>query len=279
MRARTEIAIWAVILTMLGAVAGAVWLAPSGYRVLALDSVRHVWSSMSGQPRAIASESMPSSDPAMVDFVRAVLGSLEDTWAEQIATETLFARVRNAPPTRIVYWQGSTVSSACGEWSFERGPFFCSIDQQVYINPEFFASPMGGNAMADFGQAFVIAHEYAHYLQELTGARRNAAQLVRSNVLLANAAHVRYELQADCYAGVWAHFNRDTLRINEEDVTEALSVAEQLGNDTLQRRWQGFADEATFTHGSSAQRMTWFRRGLESGSVAACDTFVHPDSD
>lgn len=156
------------------------------------------------------------------------------------------------------------------------GPFYCPADQKVYIDLAFFdelASKL--NAPGDFARAYVLAHEIGHHVQNQLGAMQRADQLRRSgSQRAANAASVQLELQADCYAGVWAHHAHAQRQILEPgDMQEALDAAAAVGDDTLQKRSQGYAVPDSFTHGTSQQRMTWFKRGFDTGMLRACDTF------
>ena len=153
------------------------------------------------------------------------------------------------------------------------GPFYCPPDQGIYLDTGFFdelANRFG--ARGDFAQYYVIAHEFGHHIQNLTGASERVQQIQRSGgEREGNAASVRLELQADCYAGVWAAQNRD--RLDPGDVEEGMTAANAIGDDTLQRQSQGRIVPDSFTHGSSAQRKAWLQRGLQSGDPAQCDTF------
>jgi predicted metalloprotease len=167
------------------------------------------------------------------------------------------------------------VDSACGSASSAVGPFYCPADERVYLDLSFFDQLAAMGGAGDFARAYVIAHEVGHHVQNLSGMSSRVAQaqqgLPREE---ANALSVRLELQADCYAGVWAaHVQRERGLIEPGDIDEALRAASAIGDDTLQRRGQGHVVPETFTHGTSAQRREWFHRGLESGSPAACDTF------
>uniref|UniRef100_UPI00082EE69E KPN_02809 family neutral zinc metallopeptidase n=4 Tax=Sphingomonas TaxID=13687 RepID=UPI00082EE69E len=200
-------------------------------------------------------------------FACRVLESTEQTW------EPIFAAQgsRYQAPT-LNFYQGGA-QSGCGAASSAAGPFYCPPDQGIYLDTSFFdelASRFG--ARGDFAQAYVIAHEVGHHIQNLTG---QAAEVSRAQARLGraegNAMSVRLELQADCYAGVWAARNRS--RLEQGDIEEGLTAANAIGDDTLQRQSQGTVVPDSFTHGSSAQRVKWLRIGLQSGDPAACDTF------
>lgn len=210
-------------------------------------------------------------DDAMKDFVARVLGTTEDAW------EKLFAdNGRRYEPPRLVLFPG-VVRSACGMASAAIGPFYCPLDSRVYIDLSFFQElERRLGAPGDFAQAYVIAHEVGHHVQNLLGtADRVAGQRRRLPAAEGNALSVRMELQADCYAGIWAHQLRQAGDILEEgDIEEGLNAASAIGDDRLQRRSQGYVVPESFTHGTSEQRLRWFRRGMESGDPATCDTFA-----
>jgi predicted metalloprotease len=196
-----------------------------------------------------------------------VLASTEDTWAV-ILTE------RNAQyrPPGFSFYTGQG-SSGCGAAQAAMGPFYCPTDNKIYLDTSFYEELRSRfGAAGDFAQAYVIAHEVGHHIQFLSGVleRSQSAQQGLSTSR-GNALQVLVELQADCYAGVWAARNRD--RLEPGDVEEGMRAAEAIGDDTLQRQAQGRVSPESFTHGTSAQRMQWLRRGLESGDPATCDTF------
>jgi len=206
-------------------------------------------------------------DPETKQLLTRVLGSTEQRWTD------LFARSgqRYQPTKMVAYSQAS--QSGCGAAQAAMGPFYCPTDQQIYIDPTFFEELRTRfGAEGDFAQAYVIAHEVGHHIQQLTGVldKARAAQS-RASSAEGNAIQVRVELQADCYAGVWAANDQDLLEPG--DVEEGLRAAEAIGDDTLQRQSQGRVSPESFTHGSAAQRMQWLQRGLTSGDPAACDTF------
>jgi predicted metalloprotease len=212
-------------------------------------------------------------------FVSQVLGSTEDVWSEIFRNEV----GSTYRPPRLVLFEGGTVS-ACGTAQSAMGPFYCPTDQKVYLDTSFFdemrsrfrACPAGEGQCA-FAQAYVIAHEIGHHVQNVLGilpkvtqARQQAGSEEQSNAL-----SVRTELQADCLAGVWAHNAEQRFRFIEPgDVEGALQTAEAIGDDMLQRRSQGYVVPDSFTHGSAAQRQRWFLTGLKDGRVASCNTFT-----
>jgi uncharacterized protein len=207
------------------------------------------------------------------DFVSVVLADTEDTW------RTLFRNMnREYREPRLVLFTGS-VQSACGMAGAAVGPFYCPADHKLYLDLSFFrALRERFGAPGDFAQAYVIAHEVGHHVQVLLGiSDRVRASRQRAGRTEANALSVRQELQADCFAGVWAHHAQQTRNILEPgDVEEALQAAAAIGDDRLQRETQGRVVPDSFTHGTSAQRVRWFRTGLDSGEVRRCDTFAAP---
>ena len=220
---------------------------------------------------APASQSAQSgqADP-MKDFVAAVLGSTEDTWGEVFQRSGM-----TYEPPRLVLFSGA-VQSACGYAQAAVGPFYCPSDRKVYIDLSFYRELKERfQAPGEFAQAYVIAHEVGHHVQNLLGIsdKVHAAQ-ARGSQANANALSVRMELQADCLAGVWAaNANRERHILERGDMEAGLNAASQIGDDRMQMRARGYVSPESFTHGSSQQRVRWFKRGLETGSVKECDTF------
>jgi uncharacterized protein len=212
----------------------------------------------------------PPVDDPQADFIRAVLGDTEDTWSR------LFSQGGGTyEPPRLVLFSGA-VQSACGQASAAVGPFYCPPDHQVYLDLQFFRelSERFG-APGEFARAYVIAHEIGHHVQNLLGiSERVQRQRQRLDQVSANALSVRLELQADCYAGVWGHSAARRNVLEPGDVEAALKAASAIGDDRLQRQSRGVVVPESFTHGSSAQRVQWFRTGLDSGDVRRCDTFA-----
>lgn len=198
-------------------------------------------------------------------------------------TELVWSRIFQAAggsyqPPRLILFRGAT-PTACGGGESAMGPFYCPGDQQVYIDLDFFdtlAQRLG--APGDFAQAYVISHEVAHHVQNLMGVTGKVdAMRGRASPAQQNAMSVRVELQADCLAGVWAHHSQQGKGwLERGDIEEGLNAASRIGDDTLQKASQGRVVPESFTHGSSAQRVAWFKRGLDGGSVAQCDTFAAP---
>jgi hypothetical protein len=206
----------------------------------------------------------------MKDFVARVLGSTERVWAEKFQ-----AMGRQYDPPALVLFSG-VVQSACGMAQAAMGPFYCPPDRKVYIDLSFFEDMERRlGASGDFAQAYVIAHEVGHHIQNLLGiADKVTRARLQAPEAEANALSVRMELQADCLAGAWAK-NADESRaiLEQGDVEEGLNAASAIGDDRLQKRSQGYAVPESFTHGSSEQRVRWFNRGLETGDMNQCDTF------
>jgi predicted metalloprotease len=212
----------------------------------------------------------PPAEDSMARFVSMVLADTEDVWREQFQAAGSTYR---EPKLRL--YSGREVT-ACGTGEAAMGPFYCPGDEKVYIDLSFYEvmrKRLG--APGDFAQAYVIAHEVGHHVQHLLGISDKVEQArQRSSKQAGNALSVRLELQADCFAGVWAHHAQRARQILEQgDVEEALNAASQIGDDTLQRKARGEVVPESFTHGTSAQRERWFMTGLKTGSVKACDTF------
>ncbi|HEY9609791.1 KPN_02809 family neutral zinc metallopeptidase [Allocoleopsis sp.] len=226
----------------------------------------------SDRPRTEAPQTQrsPASD-RMADFVSVVLADTEDTW------KSLF-RQRGATyvEPKLVLFSGA-VNSACGSARAAVGPFYCPRDQKLYIDLSFYQDLQNRyHAPGDFAQAYVIAHEVGHHVQNLMGISDKVQALQqRSDRVQANQLSVRLELQADCFAGIWAnHANRSRHILEEGDIEEALNAASSIGDDRLQRQAKGYVVPEAFTHGSSAQRVHWFKRGIQSGDPAQCNTFA-----
>lgn len=203
-------------------------------------------------------------------FSKQILAGTEDVWTDQFARAGL-----TYEPPKLVLFNGS-VQSGCGGATSATGPFYCSADQTVYIDLSFFDQmerQMG--AGGDFAYAYVIAHEVGHHVQYLLGTLEDAHEaMARSSQAEANKISVRLELQADYYAGVWAHHdNRMFDSLDDGDLEEGINAASKIGDDYLQRQAQGYAVPETFNHGTSAQRMRWLKRGFTQGTITAGDTF------
>ena len=214
----------------------------------------------------------PPADDTMARFVSTVLADTEDVWRAQFKSAG-----REYRDPKLVLFRGAT-PTACGYGQAAMGPFYCPGDEKVYIDLDFYETMRTRlGAPGDFAQAYVIAHEVGHHVQQLLGISGQAeqARARAGSQAQANAISVRVELQADCFAGVWAHHADAARQVLEQgDIEEAMNAAAQIGDDALQRKSQGAVVPESFTHGSSEQRVSWFRRGLQSGSLAQCDTFT-----
>jgi predicted metalloprotease len=228
------------------------------------------------QTSAGSTTSSGSPSDEMGHFVSAVLGSTETVW-----TDIFGQSGKTYTPPTLVMFSGAT-QSGCGSARSAMGPFYCPLDQKVYLDTSFFQDLEGrlgacqvGSKTCQFSQAYVIGHEIGHHVQNLLGVLPKAQQAQRAmDKAEANSLQVRVELQADCFAGVWA--NRGHAKwdfIEPGDVDAALQTASAIGDDRLQRQSQGYVVPDAFTHGTSAQRSRWFTTGLKSGDVASCDTF------
>ena len=209
-------------------------------------------------------------DDKSAQFVSAVLAQTEDIW-----TDVFKKYNANYVEPKLVLFRIS-VKSGCGFASSQTGPFYCPADQKVYLDLSFFDElAKRHDAPGDFAQAYVIAHEIGHHVQNITGTIakvENAKQGVSD--AKENALQVKVELQADCYAGLWAYYSKkDFNSIEEGDIQEALNAASAIGDDTLQKKAQGYVVPDSFTHGSSSQRMAWFKKGFEGGTLESCNTF------
>lgn len=225
-----------------------------------------------GAPVDTGPPTAPPADDEASQFVASILGETEDVWSAIFQ-----ASGQQYPPPRLVLFSGS-VNSACGGATAAVGPFYCPGDQKVYIDLSFFQQMrdrLGGGG--DFAEAYVIAHEVGHHIQTITGvsAKVNDVRRRGGNVEGAEGPLVRQELQADCYAGLWAHHAQKRHSwLEPGDLEEALSTATAIGDDTLQRQGQGQVVPDSFTHGSAQQRVRWFRVGFETGDYRQCDTFA-----
>ena len=221
-------------------------------------------------PQSQGPATKPPATDAAAAFVSTVLADTEEVWGKVMQA----SGTRYSQP-KLVLFRGA-VGTACGTGQSAMGPFYCPGDQKVYLDMQFFdtlRSRMG--APGDFAQAYVVAHEVAHHLQNQLGITGKVDGMRgRVSEQQMNALSVRVELQADCFAGVWAHHSQKSKGwLERGDLEEAMNAASQIGDDNLQRKSQGMVVPESFTHGTSQQRMTWFKRGLESGSVQQCNTF------
>jgi len=219
-------------------------------------------------PQKIEGKQGPVSDP-LGAFVAGVLLDTEKTW------NTLFAQLgKDYQEPRLVLFDGAT-PTACGTGQAAMGPFYCPLDQRVYIDLAFYRHLQERfRAPGDFAQAYVIAHEVGHHVQNQLGIMQKMDEYRRRmSETQYNALSVRLELQADCLAGVWAHHAQNRKLLEAGDVEEAMRAASAIGDDTIQRRTQGRIVPDSFTHGTSEQRMRWFMTGMKSGQISACNTF------
>ncbi|EDQ31993.1 putative metalloprotease [Hoeflea phototrophica DFL-43] len=227
---------------------------------------------LTGQPSAPANQISPARQDEMTQFVATVLAETEDVWNGIMQSQGF-----DYPEPTLVLFSGA-VASACGNASSASGPFYCPGDQKVYIDLSFFDElAQRFKASGDFAQAYVIAHEVGHHVQNLIGVLPRFNQMRRSmSQAEQNQMSIRVELQADCFAGIWGHYTAQKGLLERGDLEEALNAAQQIGDDTIQRRTQGYIVPESFSHGTAAQRKTWFARGFDSGRLEACDTFNNP---
>lgn len=217
---------------------------------------------------------LSAAEKELTDFVAVVLADTEDTW--HAIFQQGGAQYREP---KLVLFRG-TVQSACGFAGAAMGPFYCPADERLYIDLSFYQDLRDRfKAPGDFAQAYVIAHEIGHHVQTLLGISQQVnEQRSRQPGKEANGLLVRQELQADCFAGIWAfHADRTRQILESGDIEEGLAAANAIGDDMLQRQSQGYVVPDSFTHGTSAQRVRWFRKGLEAGDIATCDTFEARD--
>lgn len=213
----------------------------------------------------------PANDE-MKQFVATVLAETEDTW-----TGIFKANGMTYEDPKLVLFSGQ-IRSACGFASSAAGPFYCPGDHKVYLDMTFFQQlDQQFGASGEFARAYVIAHEVGHHVQNLTGIMSKFNQMRQGmSEVQANQMSVRVELQADCFAGVWAHYTAQKGILEQGDIESALNAAKQIGDDTLQKKMQGYVVPESFNHGTSAQRQTWLARGYKSGKLSDCDTFNNP---
>ncbi|WP_455873540.1 KPN_02809 family neutral zinc metallopeptidase [Rhizobium yanglingense] len=245
------------------------------FKAMGIDLMQVLDGGMTGGSGYEQSQSEGTSTPAddeMTAFMRTVLAETEDTW------QGIFqAQGRDYEEPTLVLFADAT-RSACGFASAASGPFYCPGDHKVYLDTAFFQElERKFGASGDFAEAYVVAHEVGHHVQNLLGIlpKFNEARQ-RMSEAEANKMSVRVELQADCFAGIWGKYTEQKGMLDAGDLEEALNAAQQIGDDTLQKRSQGYVVPESFNHGTSDQRMRWFKRGFDSGQLAACDTFSGP---
>ena len=251
------------------AIAAAYFLGIDPRVVLGLMEATGVGSS---GPATVQDEQTAPPQDELGQFISTVLASTEDTWSAQFQ-----AAGRQYEPPRLRFFTGQ-VQSGCGAAGAEMGPFYCPLDRRVYIDLGFYRElDQRFGAPGDFAQAYVIAHEVGHHIQNLLGIadKVHGARQQASSEEEGNQLQVRMELQADCLAGVWAHDSQRSQQwLEPGDLEEALGAAAAVGDDLIQKRTQGRVVPESFTHGSAAQRQRWFRSGFETGQTTACDTFA-----
>ena len=228
-------------------------------------------STTTGDATAVSSGEVASSpeEDRLVQFVTFVLNDVQDTWRKKLSDQRV-----PYEDAKLVLFRDVT-ESGCGVAQSAMGPFYCPLDEKVYIDLGFYDELRRRfGAPGDFAQAYVIAHELGHHVQHLLGIDAQARRRQQANPEMANAVSVRLELQADCLAGVWGHSTEQRRILEQGDIEEGLNAAASVGDDRIQRSTTGRVNTETFTHGSAAQRSAWFRRGLSTGSVESCDTFA-----
>jgi predicted metalloprotease len=215
-----------------------------------------------GPPRAASPQEDRSAQLASF-----VLGDTQDTWTRILAQENI-----RYPRARLVLFHDYT-QSGCGAAQSATGPFYCPADQKVYLDLGFWDQLKQYGASGEFAQAYVIAHEIGHHVQNVLGIERKVRAMQQQNPRARNQLSVAMELQADCFAGIWAHSTADRQILEQGDAQTALRAAAAVGDDRMQKMARGYVTPDSFTHGSSEQRMAWFNRGFNSGQVSACNTF------
>jgi predicted metalloprotease len=226
---------------------------------------------MGGASKPATTHTVSQKEEKEATFIKKVLKTTEDVWTNLLGKYGYTYK----KPTLVIY-RGAT-HSGCGKAESQMGPFYCPNDKKVYLDLEFFDElAKRHDAPGDFAQAYVLAHEVGHHVQHLLGTLRKVHKLQqqamnRGDKVKANHLQIPVELQADCYAGIWAHYTRN--RLEPGDIEEALNAASQIGDDTLQRKAQGRVMPDSFTHGTSAQRKEWFYKGFKSGDINSCNPF------
>jgi uncharacterized protein len=249
---------------------GGIVLAVIAYFVGGPELVMSLFSGAGSAPQSEAPVEPGAPSDEAGQFVSHVLGDTEETWT------AIFAQAGREYPAPYLSLFSQGINTACGSATSAAGPFYCPADRNVYIDLSFFRQlETEFAAQGDFAKAYVIAHEVGHHVQTVSGiSEKVRAAQQRGSEAEANALQVKMELQADCYAGIWAH-HADSARqlVESGDIDEALTAASAVGDDTIQRRTTGTVNQESFTHGSGAERQQWFRKGYASGSVEACNTF------
>ncbi len=250
---------------------GTVVLALLASMILGVDPTQllQMFGGASGSVQQQAPPPTGGPDDEVADFVSVVLGDTEDVWGQ------LFSQAGSQYRQPKLHLYNDAVQSACGFNSAATGPFYCPGDEKVYLDLGFLRELQRMGASGDFSVAYVLAHEVGHHIQRITGIEPQVRQMQqRASKAQGNRLSVLMELQADCYAGVWAHHGHKQRQILEQgDIEEAMGAAAAVGDDRIQRSAGRRVSPESFTHGSSAQRQQWFRTGLETGNIDACDTF------
>jgi predicted metalloprotease len=217
---------------------------------------------------AAQGETGPDPDAELKDFVGFVVQDVQRSWTTAFANAN-----KQYEPTKLVLFEGAT-QTGCGVGSSETGPFYCPLDRKVYLDLGFFRELRSRfGAPGDFAQAYVIAHEFGHHVQNVLGVNSEVRQKQQQDPGQANELSIRLELQADCLAGVWAHSAYEQDLLESGDLEEGLAAAAAVGDDRIQERTSGRVNPEQWTHGSSEQRVTWFKKGFDGGDPASCDTF------
>jgi predicted metalloprotease len=270
-RRRRTLAVMAIVLVAVAVVAGFAWLRSGGFQGDGLGRLRTlpILSRLAAAPAADGGSAVENA--AITDelqFLQFVVSDIQTTWQD------LFTKAgMQYVPTQLVVFRDTT-RSACGSASAETGPFYCPVDQRVYLDLGFFDEMTTKlNAPGDFADAYVVAHEFGHHVQDLLGITGQVSEIEQGDPSIANALSVRTELQADCLAGIWGHSTYEQSRLEPGDLDEAVNAAAAVGDDRLQRQATGTVDPDTFTHGTSEQRVAWFLAGFRSGDPAVCDSF------
>ena len=240
------------------------------------DVFQNVMQSGALQGQTVSNYEPTPENEALAKFSRQILASTEDVWTRYFADNGLGTY---KAPTLVLY-TGST-STSCGQGQAAMGPFYCSADENLYIDLSFFSSMRQQlGADGDFAYAYVIAHEVGHHVQHLLGTLDQAhSQMARMSKADANRMSVRIELQADFYAGVWGHYENAFFgSLEDGDLEEAINCASVIGDDYLQKKSQGYAVEESFTHGTAAQRMRWLKKGMTTGDIRQGNTFELSDN-
>lgn len=240
------------------------------------DVMKNVAGSGAMGTETVQNRAFTAEEETLAKFSRQILASTEDVWSSYFKANGLGA-YRN--PTLVLYTDAT--ATGCGTGQAAMGPFYCSSDQKLYIDLSFFSSMKKQlGADGDFAYAYVIAHEVGHHVQNLLGTLGKAhQQMARMSKADANRVSVRIELQADFYAGVWAHYEKEMFgSIEKGDLEEAIRCASVIGDDYLQKKAQGYAVEESFTHGTAAQRMRWLKKGMDTGDISKGDTFSLKES-